>query len=198
MKNWTPDLLLIWNKLTQPALTRAGEALSTLTAEPVTLAGIRTRTVAWPELETMLQLSDPHRDLVYAAHLGAFGLFAADILLLFTETAVAQLVTVLLGEPAILPIDELGVSALAEVGNIIGTAFLNVFADTFHQSWEPTPPEVTVDYLTDLIGRIFPHWHPEDEVLLSEALLTLGEAKLEGYLAVVPRWTGTQGGKCQV
>ncbi|MBX5466173.1 MAG: chemotaxis protein CheC [Firmicutes bacterium] len=189
MNPWNPDTLRIWNKLTQPALKRAGEALSHLTAQPVELTGVGTRTVAWPELESKIHLENPERDPVYATHLGAFGLFPADILLVFTQADAARLLAVLTGSPPSEPfeLDELGSSALAEVGNILGTAFLNVFADTFQQPWEPTPPEVTVGPFAEVVARIFPHWKPQDAVLLSEALLRVGPAVMEGYLVVVPR-----------
>jgi chemotaxis protein CheC len=186
---WTPDTLRIWNKLTQPALNRAGEALSHLTAQPVMLEGMGTRTVAWPELETKIHLDHPDRDPVYATHLGAFGLFPADILLVFSEAAAAGLLAVLTGEPERQPfeLDEMAVSALAEVGNIIGTAFLNVFADTFQQPWEPTPPRVSVGPFAKLVAEVFPHWKPQDQVLLSEAVFRVGDSVMEGYLVVVPR-----------
>lgn len=187
MKQWDPDLLAIWTQLTAPALERAGAALSQLTERPVTLTGIRTRVVAWPDLESLLHVPDPPGDQVYAAHLGAFGLFAADIVVLFSECSMVELVSVLTAEPAHLPVDALGLSALAEVGNIIGTAFLNVFADSFHERWEPTPPRVTAGPFASLLKDVFPDRKPQDAVLVSEALVTLGETLLEGYLAVSPR-----------
>lgn len=86
------------------------------------------------------------------------------------------------GQPVLLPSGEISVdasAALAEVGNIVASAFLNVFADALRTSCIPSPPMLHFETDQDLVTRL------EATGLGSQAMATTLEAgfKSTGYQA---------------
>jgi chemotaxis protein CheC len=114
------------------------------------------------------------------------GLFQAHILLVFSDVNGQRLVGALMGEAVPLPLDDMGVSALAEVGNVVGTAFLNVFSDLFHSVWEPTTPRVMLTSAETLTKEI----SPGTTVLLTQALFQVTDEEVSAEIVVVPTLTG--------
>ncbi|CAB1127946.1 Chemotaxis protein CheC -- inhibitor of MCP methylation [Candidatus Hydrogenisulfobacillus filiaventi] len=181
------EVVKVWEKLTGPALTQAGEALAQMTGLFVSIQNAGARQVPWPALSGILALEHPEADALYGVQLDANGLFEATILLLFTEESARRLVSVLMGEDIPLPLDGMGESALGEVGNVTGTAFLNVFANAFHRRWEPSPPKVRHGSLDALAAGLWPEAAQHATVLISEAIFTIRAQAIDGYVAVIPR-----------
>jgi chemotaxis protein CheC len=119
---------------------------------------------------------------LYAVHLGATGLISARILLLFLPENSRRLVSALMGEEVELPLDDVGLSALGEVGNVVGTAFLNVFANIFGQIFEPTVPEVR----HALGSRVLPPFPLRQKVLITEAVFRVTGEELTAEILIAP------------
>lgn len=164
-----------------PALANASEALSQLSGLDFVLEESDVVTMRLAEVQALWgQRYLP--DKVYGIYLGTRGLFFAHILLLFAESNAQRLVSAMVGEPMPVPLDELGESALGEVGNVVGTAFLNVFADVFHVVWEPTIPSVVYGDLNWVAERI-PDRTP---LLVTEARFHVVEQNIRGHIVVMP------------
>lgn len=173
-------VLTIWKQAAEPALRRAGQALADLTGLPFALEDQWVGLLPWNQF--VAELAAEHPVPLYVVTLSAQGLFKAQIWLVFTETNGRDLVTAMVGAPPPHPLDAMGQSALAEVGNVVGTAFLNVFADRFFTAWEPSPP--TVHYVAR--GWLEEQTAGDSLVLITDARFQVTGTRVKGELVVLP------------
>ncbi|MBO8142025.1 MAG: chemotaxis protein CheX [Firmicutes bacterium] len=86
---------------------------------------------------------------------------------------------------------ELADSALGELGNVVGSAFLNELADRFHLSVTPSPPQVARDMvgalLSTLAGALAVEERTELPVVRTE--LVSDVSRLAAYLLWIPGGT---------
>jgi chemotaxis protein CheC len=82
--------------------------------------------------------------------LGVFGDMEATVLLLVSPTHGA-LMCDMLGVPAD---SEYGESALMEIGNIVGSSYINALAMMTGMSIEPTPPSIATDMLAAIVESV--------------------------------------------
>ncbi|MCY0863413.1 MAG: chemotaxis protein CheC [Sulfobacillus sp.] len=174
------QILAVWERASVPALAKAGMALKQFSGLDFAVTETDVTVVTWKTMSVRLKnkITNP----IYAIHLGAQGLFQAHILLLFSDVNSQRLVSALMGEPVHLPLDDMGISALAEVGNVVGTAFLNVFSDLFRTVWEPTTPRVLLSSAEAITEEI----SPGTTVLLTEALFQVTGESVSGEIVVIP------------
>ena len=125
-------------------------------------------------------------DLV-AIELGLAGLLEGRIVIAFTRESARSLTALVLGTEATEE-DELGRSALLEVGNIVTSSYLNALAKLVHAPLVPTPPTLRHGpahaVLLDTGAR-------GSEAALGEALVLVNEFAVEsarfiGYFLVFP------------
>ncbi|WP_020376070.1 chemotaxis protein CheC [Sulfobacillus thermosulfidooxidans] len=174
------EVLTIWGKICGPGLDEAGRALSQMTGLDFTMEDKAVNEVAWGDvLKRFTQQDDTE---YYVVHLGATGLLTARIMLILSPENGQRLVSTMMGEDTGLPLDEVGLSALAEMGNVVGTAFLNVFANIFGTVFEPTVPEVKQGSGID----VFPLFSNQQRVLITEAIFRVTGETLTGEILIVP------------
>ena len=104
------------------------------------------------------------------------------------ETAMG-LADLLMGEPpgTTKNLEEMEESALGEVGNIMGSFFLNALSDATGFSFQPSPPAVMMDMagaildvaLSDIIQE-------SDDALIVETGFSTEDRQIEGTLLVMP------------
>jgi chemotaxis protein CheC len=82
--------------------------------------------------------------------LGVFGDMDATVLLLVSPSH-AALMCGMLGVPAD---SEFGESALMEIGNIVGSSYINALAGMTGMSIEPTPPSIATDMLAAIVESV--------------------------------------------
>ncbi len=177
------EILKVWQKASIPALTTAGRALKQFSGLDFGVTETEVTVVPWSTMADRLKRTFPNP--LYAVHLEAVGLFQAHILMSFSDANAGRLVSALMGEPVDLPLDTMGLSALGEVGNVVGTAFLNVFSDMFQSVWEPTTPRVLLTTAEELIREV----SPGTRVLLTEALFQVTDEEVSAEIVVVPSLT---------
>ncbi|HEY4280307.1 MAG TPA: chemotaxis protein CheC [Conexibacter sp.] len=88
----------------------------------------------------------PAEAMISSVVLPIFGDIDALVLLLFPPEDAATLCSMLGVEPG----TEVGDSAIGEIGNILGTSYVNALASMAGMALEPKPPHV----LTDMLGAI--------------------------------------------
>ncbi|AUW94817.1 MAG: chemotaxis protein CheC [Sulfobacillus thermosulfidooxidans] len=174
------QVMSIWGKICGPGLEEASRALSRMTGLSFTMEDKAVNEVEWKELLDKYD-ARPASEL-YAVNLKATGLISARIILLFTPENSRRLVSTMMGEEVGLPLDEVSLSALAEIGNVVGTAFLNVFANVFGQVFEPTVPEVSQGQGSS----VFPMFAVHQKVLVTEALFRVTGETLTGEILIAP------------
>ena len=167
-------------------IARVGEGLTEMAGVPFRAEA--TGVTAVPLTEAPTLVGDPALPVV-GIYLGVTADAHGHILLLFEEQAALRLADLLLGRPAgsTAELGELEQSALAELGNIAGSFFLNVLADECRLEIHPTPPVV----LRDLCGAILDAPVADvglerDEVLVIGTRLSQDGEAVEGRFLVLP------------
>jgi chemotaxis protein CheC len=102
-----------------------------------------------PMAEAVTSIGDPESE-VTGIVLGVVGDMPACVLLLFTPKD-AELMCGLLDVEAH---SEIGTSALMEIGNIVGTSYINALAEMTGMSLEPTPPGAATDMLGAIVETV--------------------------------------------
>jgi chemotaxis protein CheC len=114
--------------------------------------------------------------------LGVFGDFAASVLLLLAPSD-ADLMCGLLGVEAG---TEIGVSALMEIGNIVGSSYINALAGMTGMEVEPTPPAAATDMLAAILESVLAERAGASDLalLLDSNLVVEGEGCSISFLLV--------------
>jgi chemotaxis protein CheC len=109
------------------------------------------------------------------------------ILMLFPEGAAAELCT-LLGTTID---DELGQSALREIGNILGSSYLNALVQLTGVPLEPEPPQIEIDLLGHVVERrLTGGAQPNDPAILMRSMLTVESSDASFSFLFVPQIGG--------
>ncbi|MDA0734669.1 MAG: chemotaxis protein CheC [Chloroflexi bacterium] len=122
-------------------------------------------------------------------YLGVIGDATGHILLVYKPETAMALADLLMGEPpgTTKSLEEMEESALGEVGNIMGSFFLNALSDATGFSFQPSPPAVMLDMagaildvaLSDIIQE-------SDDALVVETGFSTDDRTIEGTLLVMP------------
>ena len=84
--------------------------------------------------------------------------------------------------------DEMGRSALREVGNILGSSYLNAIVEFTGLSLEPEPPEIDIDLLGHVVERrLTRHGNLDDPSILMRSQLTVEAAGARFSFLFVPQ-----------
>jgi chemotaxis protein CheC len=102
-----------------------------------------------PMAEAVGTIGDPEAEYTGVV-LGVVGEMPASVLLLFTPRD-AELMCSLLGVDAG---TEIGVSALMEIGNVVGTSYINALAEMTGLALEPAPPAAATDMLGAIVETV--------------------------------------------
>jgi chemotaxis protein CheC len=125
----------------------ASTALSSMLGRSVDITVPSARVL--PIAEAVGAVGDPEADATGVV-LGVVGDMGASVLLLFTPQD-AELMCGMLGVEAG---TEIGDSALQEIGNIVGTSYINALAEMTGMALEPTPPGVASDMLGAIVQSV--------------------------------------------
>lgn len=134
-----------------------------------------------PMSEAVEALGPPESEITGIA-LGVLGDMPSTVLMLLTPDA-ADTVCRLLG---LEPDSELAPSALGEIGNVVGTSYINALAGMAGIELEPTPPATATDMLGALVQSVLaPRAGASDSTLLLDSELYVeGEGFSISFLLV--------------
>ena len=106
------------------------------------------------------------------------------ILMLFPEGAAAELCR-LLGTTIE---EEIGQSALREIGNILGASYLNALVEMTGVPLEPEPPQIEIDLLGHVVERrLTGGARPDDPAILMRSKLTIESSDASFSFLFVPQ-----------
>jgi chemotaxis protein CheC len=125
----------------------ASTALSSMLGRSIDITVPAARVL--PMGHAVSEVGDPEADATGVA-LGVVGDMGASVLLLFRPQD-AELMCGMLGVEAG---TEIGDSALQEIGNIVGTSYINALAEMTGMAIEPTPPGVASDMLGAIVQTV--------------------------------------------
>ena len=122
-------------------------------------------------------------------YLAVTGCADGHMFLIYPPPVALGLVDLLLGEPpgTTQTLDELEASALGEMGNIMGSFFLNALADHCGLDLLPSPPAVMMDMAGSILSAILADLSREsDETLIVEASFSIADEEIDGSFVVMP------------
>jgi chemotaxis protein CheC len=134
-----------------------------------------------PMAEAVGSIGDPESEATGVV-LGIVGEMPGSVLLLFTPKD-AELMCGLLGVEAG---TEIGVSALMEIGNIVGASYINALGQMIGMELEPTPPAAATDMLGAIVETVLAERAGAGDValLLDSDLVVEGEDCSVSFLLV--------------
>ena len=119
-----------------------------------------------------VEATGPAEDEVTGIVLGVVGDLAATVLLLVPPADAATMCRMLGVEPD----DEFALSALGEIGNVVGTSYINALAAMTGMEIEPTPPATATDMLGAIVETVLASHADGGDV----ALLLDSDLEVEG------------------
>lgn len=184
----TPSLELgeLLVKMAREGMGNAAVGLADMMGTTLTLTAPQVSLEAVSEIPEIL--GGPDNDAV-GIYLQATGDFPGQILLVIPYANALELVDLLLGTPpgTTTELGNLERSALAEVGNLTGTFFLNAVASITGLDARPTPPAVMVDMVGAILDVIVANSGPlGDKVFMLRAGFTRDGQEVQANFWVVP------------
>ena len=128
-------------------------------------------------------------EVVLGAYLAISGDVTGHVMLLFPVARALECVDLMCGqrvgtttEP-----DELAESAIGELGNIVGSAFINALADHVNLSLHPSPPTVINDMAIALVESVYAEVLSQGgDVVMMDAIFEDHSGKTAGLIIVAP------------
>ncbi|HTU29367.1 MAG TPA: chemotaxis protein CheC [Solirubrobacteraceae bacterium] len=174
-------------ELANIASAGAAGALSQMLAREVDISV--PRAVACSIADAIDSCGDPEEE-VTAVLIGVAGDFGGQVLLLVPPEQTFQICELLGVEAG----TEVGESALREIGNILGTSYLNGLAAMTGLDLMPCPPLLQVDMVGALVASVMTEVAGDDDValLLDSELTIAGEQCAIGFM-LLPTSGGIEG-----
>jgi len=167
-------------------IQHAVQGLSQMTGQLITVTQPEVTLVELSEIPSLL--GGPENEAV-GVYLRAEGEMAGQIMLIFPYERALKLVDLLLDQPEGTT-QQMGAyerSALAEVGNLTGSFFLNAVASMLGMEARPTPPAVMVDMVAAILDVIIATAAGVSEhVLMISATFMQGGREAEASFWVIP------------
>lgn len=133
----------------QTALNEAGAALSAVVQADVS---VKKSSLEYCTITELPMLFGNPSTPVAASFFGVDGDMSGYLLLLLSVEGADRLLTILLTDEEM--DEKIAVSAFGEIGNIVGSTFLNTVADAFQAKILPTPPQIVRDMVGALLSTL--------------------------------------------
>lgn len=160
-----------WERIFEPATQGASVALGKWTRGRISLSLDEVRETSLAEVAAALPPGDEPVTMVIV---GVSGEVSGQLILTFDDPSVAELVAVLLNRK-VGPAEtwgELEMSALAETGNIFGSAYLNAMSQCVGRRLLPSPPVIVRDFAAGALEQaVVMQAMESDEVLFCRTCL---------------------------
>jgi chemotaxis protein CheC len=166
MSTYTETQLDALRELANIGSGQAAAALSTMLGHPV---DISVPTAAAMELAEAVAIAGNPDEPRHGILVPIVGEFEASVVLLVPDTDAVQLCSVF----GLDPDGEDGASFLGEIGNILGTSYINVLAEMCGMDMEPAPPQVVHDMLGAILASVLLANGESDEALVLDSALTV-------------------------
>ena len=176
----------IWTGLVAGGITHAISGLGDMVGEAVRTTFISPRTLPASQVNELI--GGPETDMV-VIHLGVSGDATGHILVMFKPETAFDLVNMLLDrEPgSACELDELAVSTMGEMGNVMGAYFLSALGDTTGARLMPSPPTVMRDMVGAVIdAAVADIMADSDDILVVETRFGTANQQIRGIFLVLP------------
>jgi len=175
-----------WTDLVSLGTRHAMAGLSEMLGEDIKVSSFALKRTPVAELANVVGGAEVDAVGIYLTVSGAAN---GHLILIYEPRIAYAFVDLLMGQPpnTTVELDEMGRSALGEMGNIIGAFFLNAIADATGLELMPSPPAV----MTDMAGALLDVVTAEillrqDDTYVAETTFTTSDREIEGQFMVMP------------
>ncbi len=175
-----------WAELVSKGTTNAMSGLSQMIGQEISVTSFTLRRTPVASIANLVGGPDVMSVGIY---LTATGSAQGHIMLVYEPKIAAAFVDLLMCQPAntTTALGEMERSALGEMGNIIGSFFLNALADSTGLDFRPSPPAVMMDMAGALLDIVVADiLLTQDEVFVAEATFHAADREISGMFFVVP------------
>ncbi len=177
----------LWCELVGQGITRSISGLSEMVGADVTTYGpIIPRRIA---VKDAAQLVGGPEEFTVAVYLRVGGCATGHLILIFKPKTAFELVDMLMGFEAgtTVGLGEMEQSALGEMGNIMGSFFLNALADATGLPLLPSPPAVMMDMAGSILDAALAEILMEaDEILVVDTVFGTADRQIHGTFLTLP------------
>ena len=166
--------------------TNAFSGLSQMVGQEVRADSFITKQVPITDIP---ELVGGRESLAVAVYLAVDGCARGHVFLMYQPAMALELVDLLLGDPpgTATCLNEMEESALAEMGNIMASFFLNVLADATDLDLRPSPPAVMMDMAGAILDvALADILQDSDTALVVEASFSTDSHNIKGTFLVLP------------
>jgi chemotaxis protein CheC len=175
-----------WTDLVSLGTRHAMAGLSEMIGQEIGVSSFTLKRIAVAKLAD--EVGGPEADAV-GIYLTVSGAANGHLMLIYEPSIAYAFVDLLMDQPVgtTQDLDEMGRSALGEMGNIIGAFFLNAIADATGLALSPSPPAVMMDMTGALLDVVTAQiLMSQDDTYLAETTFLTEEHQIEGQFMVIP------------
>ena len=179
--------LALWSKLAHTGSVNAIMGLSQMVSQEIKVTALSLEEVLAQNIASLIGKADDH---VVGIYLSFSGNTSGHIMLAFQPKTAFELVDMAMGIPfgSTKELGEMEQSVLGEMGNVVGTFFLNTVANDAGQCLSPSPPMVSVNTVRAIMGSVMPEVMVQDNPIFGIKLSfsTTEQGRIEGRFLVLP------------
>ncbi len=176
----------IWIRLVTDGITNALGGLAQMVGREITTYSLNARVIPVASAADLLGGSE---ELTVGIYLGVSGSATGHMVLVYQPGVAYDFVDMLMGNPpgSTQVLDEMERSALGEMGNVMGSFFLNSLADATGLTLNPSPPAVMMDMAGAIMDVALADILREtDQALIVEASFGTQDSRSSGTFLVLP------------
>ena len=179
--------LTTWSKLAHSGSINAITGLSQMVSQEIRVTALSLEEVLARNVTSLIGKAEDH---VVGIYLSFSGNTSGHIMLAFQPKIAFELVDMAMGIPlgTTQELGEMEQSVLGEIGNVVGTFFLNTVANDAGQCLSPSPPMVSVNTVGAIMGSVMPEVIAQDRPIFGIKLSfsTAEQGRIEGRFLVLP------------
>lgn len=178
--------LRAWTELVSKGVRNAIRGLSELVGQDIAISYLEARTI---ELKNTAELVGGPEVETVAIYLSVSGAADGHMMVVYHPKTAFELVDLMMDEPSgtTQQLGEMETSALGEMGNIVGSFFLNALADATGLDLRVSPPVVMVDMAGAILDPILAHVMIDmDEALVVETVFGTDNRQINGTFLCMP------------
>lgn len=178
--------LATWSELIGRATTNAMDGLSQMIGQEIEVTSFALRRIPVARIADLMGGPDVVSVGIY---LTASGSADGHIMLMYEPKIATAFVDLLMGQPpqTTQSLGEMERSALGEMGNVIGSFFLNALADSTGLQLRPSPPVVMMDMAGALLDVVAADiLLTRDDAFVAETTFHAPDREISGLFFVVP------------
>ena len=180
------DEMRLWGSLALKGIDNAMTGLATMVNREIRMSSLSLKQVPASEAPNLVGGADK---MVIGIYLAFEGDATGHLMLVHQPDVALAIIDMLLGNaPGTTgDLNEMEQSALGEMGNIIGSSFLNAIADALDLSLRPSPPEVILDMAGAILDVAFAEiLQHSDDVIVAETSFGTSDRQARGTFLVIP------------